>query len=76
MAVQSIFHRATLLVSGTILDNRWYDNVANAVAMLSGHPLDTRAKYLKTIGLEKVDTRGQKEEPDIVSLTRLLQESG
>lgn len=44
--------------------------------MLSGHPLDTRAKYLKTIGLEKVDTRGQNEEPDIVSLTRLLQESG
>lgn len=70
--VQSISRRATLLIFDTILDNRWHD-VANLVAMLTGRPFDTRAKFLKAIGLQKDDTRGKDEEPDIVSLTRLLQ---
>jgi SNF2 family DNA or RNA helicase len=72
IALDAIDRRATILLSGTILSNKWYD-ISNAIAMLSGHPFNTRRKFLNAIAIATRTTRKQEcEEPDIVSFIRLM----
>ncbi|KAH8692962.1 P-loop containing nucleoside triphosphate hydrolase protein [Talaromyces proteolyticus] len=71
-AVRSVYRRGTILLSGTILSNRWFD-VANPIAMLSGHPFDTRSKFMNALAVTTKNTRvNAYGEPDIVSIQRLM----
>ncbi|QKX58009.1 uncharacterized protein TRUGW13939_05129 [Talaromyces rugulosus] len=72
-SVKALYSRATILLSGTILSNRWYD-VANAVAMLRGHPFDSREKFINAFSAaSRRNTRANSyDEPDFVSVQRFL----
>jgi Helicase conserved C-terminal domain len=71
-SVQALYRRATVSLSGTVMNNRWFD-VANPIAMLSGHPFDTWEKFMNafTIATRKTRTTDY-DEPDVVSLQRFL----
>jgi SNF2 family DNA or RNA helicase len=70
-AVKAVHRRATIMLSGTVMSNRWVD-VANLVTMLNGHPFATRQKFVRAFSLSDKSTTIWKCVPDVVSLQRFL----
>lgn len=65
-ACYSLFRRFTIMLTGTMLDNRWTD-VHGLVRMLYGHPFDGIGTFMRTFG--NIDS---KLEPNRAKINRLI----